>query len=191
MTSVVMFWCVVAIVEFCWIIGCCMSITWIWFIPEEERGSEHWSMVVVIKGGKVMVCCSVISCSSIESDGTWPKFDEALEVYFVVFVNKKTRLIEYERTYFGWSISRRGIATVDFIPLASRAASSTNRGFYWESAWVYISKILPGCAFFLWLLQLDPLANVLLQNGHEYGRKPVCRIRWFFNAFERLYSLPQ
>lgn len=77
-------------------------------------------------------------------------------------------------TYFGCKCSNFGIlVTLVGCPDASNCANSS------------------GCAFFLWLRQFEPFANVLSQNGHEYGRKPVCRIKWFFNAFDLLYSLPQ
>lgn len=63
-------------------------------------------------------------------------------------------------THFGCKCSSFGMFAVgNFSPDASSAASST------------------GCAFFLWLRQFDPLANVFSQNGHVYGLRPVCKIK--------------
>lgn len=42
-------------------------------------GREHWSIDVVIRDGNVMVCCSVSSCNSMESEDTCPKVGVALQ----------------------------------------------------------------------------------------------------------------
>lgn len=61
---------------------------------------------------------------------------------------------------FGWSCSRRGMfgAALEDFPLASSAANSV------------------GWAFFLWLRQLDPLANVWRGEGK--------RLNWKFRQFK-------
>lgn len=93
-TCVVICWFVwVVSVELWWIIGCCISITWIWFMV---CGVGHWSIVVVIKDGKAMVCCSVSSCSSIDSGGIWPKVDVALKLK--CFVNERWKVSEKKLT---------------------------------------------------------------------------------------------
>lgn len=99
--------------------------------------------------------------------------------------------------YFGCKCSNLGMfADGNTSPEASSWANST------------------GCAFFLWLLQLLPFAKLFSQNGHTwknvrslnirrknplnynifrltYGLNPVCRMRWFLSAFERLNPFPQ
>lgn len=92
-------------------------------------------------------------CVMIWSDGS-SCFISALVIgicWRITLLPSSTAMSWWTCWLFGWSCSNRGMLGIELpgLPLASSAANST------------------GCAFFLWLRQLEPLAKVLSQNGHE------------------------